>query len=115
MWFTASEMGIWSIDYARKIAGITLVDKLRAILLMEVDFKFISSLYIGKRAMEAAISFNVILSDIFGSKKDSYPIEVPLYRLLFFDIVRQKNEIPHLAYLMHKLFMTELETHVYHW
>ena len=72
-----------------KLAGITLVDKLRAILLMEADFNFANSLYIGKRVMEVVTSLNVIPSDLFSSKKDSCPIEVPLCRLLFFDIIRQ--------------------------
>ena len=61
---------------------------------MKADFNFSNLLHIGKRAMETTTSLNIIPSDTFGSKKDSCPIEVPLCRLLFFDIRRQtkRNE-----------------------
>jgi hypothetical protein len=72
-----------------KIAGINLVDKLRAILLMEADFNFANSLYFGKRTLEIANKQDLIKHDTFGSKNNSCPIEVPLCRLIFFDMVRQ--------------------------
>ena len=72
-----------------KVAGINLVDKLRAILLMEADFNFANSLYFGKRTLEIANKQDLIKHDTFGSKNNSCPIEVPLCRLMFFDMVRQ--------------------------
>jgi len=72
-----------------KVAGVNLVDKLRAILLMEADFNFANALYFGKRTMEMAKKSDIITNDTFGSKQDSCPIEVPMCRMLFFDLVRQ--------------------------
>ena len=72
-----------------KVAGVNLVDKLRAILLMEADFNFANSLYFGKRALDSANKQDLITHNTFGSKRNSCPIEVPICRLMFFDMVRQ--------------------------
>ena len=74
-----------------KIPGVTLADKLRAILTMEAYFNFGNKLHIGRRMIKAANNNQVIPSDTFGSKNGSCAIEVALCRTLFFDIVRQKK------------------------
>ena len=71
-----------------KIPGITLVDKLRAILLMEADFNFGNKLLLGKRMVQAAEKLNFIPQDNFGSRNNKSAPEVCVCRLLFFDIVR---------------------------
>ena len=73
-----------------KIQGVTRVDKLRTILLMEEDFNFGNKLHISKSMIDAANGNQVIPLDMFASKKNSCVIEVALYRSLFFDIVLQR-------------------------
>ena len=43
-----------------KIAGIALVNKLRAILLMEADFNFHNKLFFGNRMLDQARSNGII-------------------------------------------------------
>ena len=72
-----------------KIPGVTLVDKLRAMLLMEADFNMTNSIYYGERALDSANNQDLITHNTFGSKRISCPIKDHLCRLLFFDMVRQ--------------------------
>lgn len=41
--------------------------------------------------INTATEHNVILDETFGGRSDACPIEVPLCRLMYFDLVRQKK------------------------
>ena len=91
---TGSPLTRWTIGLAvmlEKIAGVILAEKLRAILLMEADFNFGNTVYMGRRMIKTAEALQVIPKETFGGRNDACPIEVPLCRLMFFDLVRQKK------------------------
>ena len=72
----------------KKPGGIG-VDMLRAILLMEANFNFANHLCFGKRLKASVEDNNILSDDAFVSRENSSSIEVSLFRLLFFDLVRQ--------------------------
>ena len=74
-----------------KKPGLIIVDRLRAILLMEADFNFGNKLYFGSRMMRAAERNKVIPGEIYGGRKLHRAIELGLNRRLFADIMRQKR------------------------
>lgn len=74
-----------------KIPGVTLVNKLRAILLMEADFNFGNRLILGKNMVKGLEKMKVFPPDSFGSRSNLCSIEVPVCRALFFDVVRQRK------------------------
>ena len=51
-----------------KRLGVLLVNKLRAILLMEADFNFGNKLLVGRRMMLNAIAHGLIPDEIFSTK-----------------------------------------------
>ena len=51
-----------------KIAGVALVTKLRAILLMEADFNYHNRLIMGIRMMDLAQKHDMIPEEIFSKK-----------------------------------------------
>ena len=51
-----------------KIAGLALVNKLRAILLMEADFKMHNKTIFGKRMLDSARAGGVIPEEHFSDK-----------------------------------------------
>ena len=54
-----------------KIAGIALLKKLRAILLMEADFNFHNNFIFGKRMLELARSNNIIPGEQFSEQQST--------------------------------------------
>ena len=51
-----------------KIAGVAIVTKLRAILLMEADFNYHNKLIFGKRMMDLARRHGIVPEEIFSEK-----------------------------------------------
>ena len=52
-----------------KKPGVILVDKLRAITLLEVDFNFANKLILGKRMMSNAERHGLTVPEALGSRK----------------------------------------------
>ena len=71
-----------------KKAGVIMVDKLRAILLMEADFNFANKLIFGSRMMEVAMEEDEIPPEVFGSIKNREAIEAATCRRLIADLSR---------------------------
>ena len=51
-----------------KTLGVTLVTKLRAILLMEADFNATNKIIYGNRKMEKAREYNLMPEEIFSER-----------------------------------------------
>jgi hypothetical protein len=51
-----------------KTLGVTLVTKLRAILLMEADFNATNKIIYGNRMMEKAREYNLMPEEIFSER-----------------------------------------------
>ncbi len=51
-----------------KIAGVALVNKLRAILLLEADFNFCNKLIFGKRMLDLARANGMVPEEIYSGK-----------------------------------------------
>jgi len=73
-----------------KIAGIALVNKLRAILLMEADFNFHNKLIFGKRMVEAAREQGIIPAEQYADKQSTSD-DGSFDKILESDISRQKR------------------------
>ena len=74
-----------------KIAGIALVNKLRAILLMEDNnFNFHNKLIFGKRMLDAARSEGIIPAEQYAAKKSTAD-DGSFDKILESDISRQKK------------------------
>ena len=73
-----------------KTPGVILVDKLRAILLMEADFNFANKLILGIRMMEQAEDLGLTCPETLGSRKHHDAKELALNRRLLTDISRQQ-------------------------
>lgn len=71
-----------------KVAGIALVNKLRAILLMEADFNFHNKLIFGKRMMETTRAQGLVPPKQY-SKKESTAEDGTFDKMLQSDISRQ--------------------------
>ena len=71
-----------------KTLGITLVTKLRAILLMEADFNATNKIIYGNRMMEKVREHALMPNDIF-SKQNRMADDGTLSKTLFCDLVRQ--------------------------
>ena len=71
-----------------KIFGCTLVNKLRAILLMEADFNFANKTIFGNRMLDNVRKHNLMPDEIF-SEKGRTADDGALSKILFYDIVRQ--------------------------
>lgn len=74
-----------------KVAGLILVIKLRAILLMEADFNFANKLIFGRRMMWFAEDNKAIPAECYGSRKHHEAIDAALNRRLATDIFRQQR------------------------
>ena len=72
------------------IAGVAVVTKLRAILLMEADFNFHNKLILGKRMMDLACRHGMVPEEIY-SKKERTAEDAVLHQVLAYDIARQKR------------------------
>ena len=74
-----------------KIAGIALVNKLCAILLMEADFNFHNKLIFGKRMLDQARANGVIPAEQY-SEKESTAEDGSYDKILQSDISRQTRQ-----------------------
>jgi hypothetical protein len=73
-----------------KTLGVTLVTKLRAILLMEVDFNATNKIVYGVRMMDNVRGYNLMPEKIF-SKENRMAEDGTLCKMLFNDITRQAS------------------------
>ena len=73
-----------------KIAGVALVTKLRAILLMEADFNYHNKLIFGKRMLDLARQHDLVPEEIY-SEKGKTAEDAILHQVLAYDIARQKR------------------------
>lgn len=71
-----------------KVAGIALVTKLRAILLMEADFNYRNKLIFGQRMMDLARQHGMVLEEIYSEKGKTAENAI-LHQVLVYDIARQ--------------------------
>ena len=71
-----------------KVAGLALVTKLRAILLMEADFNYHNKLIFGKRMMDLARQHGMVPEEIY-SEKGRTSEDAILQQVLTYDIARQ--------------------------
>ena len=71
-----------------KVAGIALVTKLRAILLMEADFNYHNKLIFGQRMMKLARQHGLVPEEIY-SEKGRTSEDAILQQVLVYDIARQ--------------------------
>ena len=73
-----------------KIAGLALVNKLRAILLMEADFNFHNKLILGKRMVYTARSEALVPAEQYAIK-ESTSDDGTFNKVLESDISRQRR------------------------
>ena len=71
-----------------KIAGVALVAKLRAILLIEADFNFHNKLIFGQRIMELARQHVMVPEEVY-SEKGKTAEDAILHQVLIYDLARQ--------------------------
>lgn len=71
-----------------KIAGCSLVEKMRAILLMEADFNFMNKMIVGDRLLNNARQHGFMAEEIF-SEQGRTAEDGSLAKVLFYDIIRQ--------------------------
>ena len=72
-----------------KELGCTLINKLRAILLMEADFNFSNKILYGTRMVDNVRRFGLMPEDTLTAKKNRMADDRTLAKVLFFDVVRQ--------------------------
>ena len=78
-----SRWGVGLTVLLEKIAGVALVNKLRAILLMEADFNMHNRLIFGNRMMEVAREHNLIPDEQFAERESDGQDGAFLKRLLY--------------------------------
>ena len=71
-----------------KLPGVTKVNKLRAILLMEADFNFLNKLIFGHRMIKQSEQYNRLPDELFGSRSGRSAWEVAVNRRLVIDSLR---------------------------
>ena len=71
-----------------KVMGVKLINKLRAILLMEADFNAANKIIYGERLMDNVRKYKLMPDEIF-SEKARMADDGALAKVLFYDIVRQ--------------------------
>jgi hypothetical protein len=69
-------------------AGVTLVEKLRTIVLFQGDFNYLSK-YIGRHMMKDGEAYEQMVWDKYGSREGKNVIEQALNKVLSFDLIRQ--------------------------
>ena len=72
-----------------KIAGVAVVTKLRAILLMEADFNCHNRIIFGDRMMKLAQENGLVPEEIYSEKGKKTPEDAILQQVLVYDIARQ--------------------------
>ena len=73
-----------------KKPGCTLVEKLRAILLMEADFNFQNGTIYGSRMLDTARQYKFMPEEIF-SEQGKIADDCSLTKILIYDIARQSR------------------------
>lgn len=73
-----------------KVLGVILLEKLRAILLMEADFNAANKLVFGVRMLNTVREYKLMPQEIFAEKNRT-ACSASLAKTLFFDIVRQSR------------------------
>ena len=71
-----------------KFAGVALVAKLRAILLIKADFNFHNKLIFGQRMMDLARQHGMVPEEIY-SEKGKTSEDAILHQVLIYDLARQ--------------------------
>jgi hypothetical protein len=71
-----------------KKSGVTLVEKLRTILLFQGDFSYLNK-YIGRPMMKDGESYERLAWEQYGSREGNNSIEQALNKVLSFDLTRQ--------------------------
>ena len=79
-----------------KMYGCTLVNKLRAILLMEAEFNFSNEVIYGVRMMDNVRKYGYMPEEIYSEKRKTAD-DGSLAKVLFYDIVRQTHTSAGLA------------------
>ena len=74
-----------------KFKGVTKVDKLRAILLIEADFNFINKLMFGSRLIKQCTKYENFPKELFGGLANKSAQEVSVNRRLVLDLFRLKR------------------------
>ena len=74
----------------KKIAGVALVTRQRAILLLEADFSRHSKLIFNKRMLELASEYNIFLDKIYSAKGRTAEDAV-LHQVIAYNLARQKH------------------------
>ena len=86
-----SRWGVGLNVLLEKIAGVALVNKLRAILLMEADFNMHNKFVFANRMMEVAREHNLIPEEQFAEKQSDCQDGVFMKKLVT-DISRQQKK-----------------------
>jgi hypothetical protein len=71
-----------------KKAGVTLVEKLRTIVLFQGDFNYLNK-YIGRHMMKDRESYKQMAWEKYGSREGKIAIEQALNNVLSFDLIRK--------------------------
>jgi hypothetical protein len=71
-----------------KKAGVTLVEKLRTIVLFQGDFNYLNK-YIGRHMMKDGEAYKHLLWEQYGSREGKKAIDQALNKVLSFDLIRQ--------------------------
>jgi hypothetical protein len=71
-----------------KKSGLTLVKKLRTIVLFQGDFNYLNK-YIGRHMMKDGEAYEQIVWEQYGSREGNNAIDQALNKLLSFDLIRQ--------------------------
>ena len=75
-----------------KKEGLRIIQKLRAILLMEADFNMVNKIMIGDRMIKQAEKHGELPADTIGGRKDMASHEGGLNRVLMSDVSRQRRQ-----------------------
>ena len=89
---TGTVLSRWSKGLSimlEKVKGNINVEKLRGILLMEADYKFVSKLLIGVRLMNSKENRNGFSEELGGTRKRHEAANIVLNRRITSDILRQ--------------------------
>ena len=90
---TGSALEQWArglLVVLEKIAGVALVTKLQAILLMEADFNFHNKLIFGNQMLDLARKHGLVPEEVFSKKRQTTEDAV-IHQVLAYDIARQKR------------------------
>ena len=75
-----------------KKEGLRIIQKLRAILLMEADFNMVNKIMVGDRMIKQAEKLGELPDDTIGGRKDMAAHEGGLNRVIMSDLSRQRRQ-----------------------